>query len=523
MQKIDLNDIRILLNAYIKKSSIIGNFFDTYESTGQVLSTTSTLAPLIVNSNTVVTNLNADTLDGYHASDIISIGGDHGTLAGLGDDDHVIYPLCDGSRGFSAPVGGSSPIISQHLATKQYVDDAIVISGAVPADHGLLLGLIDDDHPQYTLASGARAFLGAVAGIDPTLSNQLATKNYVDTIVATSGAMLSDHGGLSGLTDDDHPQYTLTNGMRVVTGTQIFEDCVIVSGSVTGIYTNIIDTTSNVNFGGGPRINPIGIWFGAGSYPGTGGDNTPLKIIGSGIFDDDLRIHGNSYVENNQTINGDISVMGTVTGATTFDTMPIFDYSATSGYVVSSNDSLGTTMWTQQTLDISISAASMMGTDTDGAGDASNLPERIEIAPSGMNIDFMAFDGGTNENAFFTLSLPYGWDEGAVTFRTKWSVAAGSAGDTVIWQLKGVALEDGDDLTTPPFCTPTEITDSVINTDRMHISPKSGDMILGGNPVRGDSCHFILTRDAANDTHATDARLHELILTFNRRSPTDGV
>lgn len=59
---------------------------------------------------------------------------------------------------------------------------------AITTDHGSLSGLGDDDHPQYSLASGARAFTGPVGGIDPTLSTQLTTKNYVDTqIAAVSG------------------------------------------------------------------------------------------------------------------------------------------------------------------------------------------------------------------------------------------------------------------------------------------------------------------------------------------------
>lgn len=47
-------------------------------------------------------------------------------------------------------------------------------------DHGKLTGLNDDDHPQYTLANGTRAFTSTVSGIYPTLDNHLATKKYAD-------------------------------------------------------------------------------------------------------------------------------------------------------------------------------------------------------------------------------------------------------------------------------------------------------------------------------------------------------
>lgn len=50
-------------------------------------------------------------------------------------------------------------------------------------DHGTLIGLGDDDHVQYIKADGTRAFTGAVVGVDPTLPTHLATKNYVDSRV----------------------------------------------------------------------------------------------------------------------------------------------------------------------------------------------------------------------------------------------------------------------------------------------------------------------------------------------------
>lgn len=47
---------------------------------------------------------------------------DHGTLAGLTDDDHAQYSRADGTRSFTAPVGGVTPTAGAHLATKAYTD-----------------------------------------------------------------------------------------------------------------------------------------------------------------------------------------------------------------------------------------------------------------------------------------------------------------------------------------------------------------------------------------------------------------
>ena len=51
---------------------------------------------------------------------------DHGSLSGLTDDDHSQYSLVDGSRAFSGTVSGVTPTASAHLATKEYVDSKII-------------------------------------------------------------------------------------------------------------------------------------------------------------------------------------------------------------------------------------------------------------------------------------------------------------------------------------------------------------------------------------------------------------
>jgi hypothetical protein len=55
--------------------------------------------------------------------------------------------------------------------------------------HSTLAGLNSDDHHQYILVDGTRAFTGTVSGVLPTLNSHLATKEYVDPtlrVVTTS-------------------------------------------------------------------------------------------------------------------------------------------------------------------------------------------------------------------------------------------------------------------------------------------------------------------------------------------------
>src|SRR5689334_19455498 len=63
-------------------------------------------------------------------------------------------------------------------------------NGAMASDHGFLSGLADDDHPQY---------FNIVRG----------DARYALTGHTHSAAEVgvSDHGALTGLSDDDHPQY----------------------------------------------------------------------------------------------------------------------------------------------------------------------------------------------------------------------------------------------------------------------------------------------------------------------------
>lgn len=82
--------------------------------------------------------------------------------------------------------GLADPINSQDAATRAYVLANVV------SDHGGLTGLGDDDHTQYYNATRH-------------------TKAIHDTLGL-------DHGSLSGLSDDDHTQYLRTDGLRTMTG-----------------------------------------------------------------------------------------------------------------------------------------------------------------------------------------------------------------------------------------------------------------------------------------------------------------
>lgn len=116
-------------------------------------------------------------------------GTDHGTLTGLGDDDHTQYVLADGTRSFTGTLllGGNSIEVTELGADpttpstghwKLYFksgglyhrDDAgtvtLVAAPGGGADHGSLTGLADNDHPQYLLRQPAANYVLNDAGSD---------------------------------------------------------------------------------------------------------------------------------------------------------------------------------------------------------------------------------------------------------------------------------------------------------------------------------------------------------------------
>ena len=98
-------------------------------------------------------------------------------------------------------ISGVNPTQDYHLTTKWYVDDEIAtLSGSIILDHGNLTGLLDDDHPQYVPTNASRGFTATVSGIDPTLGYHLATKAYVDTLSGTGEVnTASNLGGGTGI------------------------------------------------------------------------------------------------------------------------------------------------------------------------------------------------------------------------------------------------------------------------------------------------------------------------------------
>lgn len=167
-------------------------------------------------------------------------------------------------------------------------------------------------------------------------------------------------------------------------------------------------------------------------------------------------------------------------------------------------------------VEVVIPAGAMRPTATAGAGAVADA----ETSTNKNNYTYIPFDAATEENAFFVYSLPSGWDEGTITFRFKWTNAAGLAAETVVLGLKCVAISDGDPLDVA-WGSEVTVTDTFLAQEDNHISDESTAVTVGGTPVEGDLVLFNVARKTGSDDLTGDMRLMEVIVTFVRESSTD--
>ena len=138
---------------------------------------------------------------------------------------------------------------------------------------------------------------------------------------------------------------------------------------------------------------------------------------------------------------------------------------------------------------------------------------QVESNTNDVNVKVLDFDGaGTaKEYAEFGIQSPSYWDASTVTVQVIWYASAGSG--TVNWEVQGLSLRDDDALDTA-YGTAVEITDTLLATGDVHISPESSAMTIAGTLVAGNWLQFKIARDPANDTNTSDARLMGVRIRF---------
>jgi hypothetical protein len=118
---------------------------------------------------------------------------DHGTIQGLGDDDHTQYIK------HSLATAVNDFLVASGVGT--FVKKTLAETGAIleaDLDHGNIQGLADDDHAAYPLVTNFEADRATLV------------TNWTDLTDAGATTLHKhDHGGQDGLGDNDHTQYIL--------------------------------------------------------------------------------------------------------------------------------------------------------------------------------------------------------------------------------------------------------------------------------------------------------------------------
>jgi len=243
-------------------------------------------------------------------------------------DDHTHYMLADGTREFTGNV-------TLDKTTPRFaVDDdggtdvggyQIISGGALKAEWKRVTSA---DYTQITSGHVDNAISMANKRIidvkDPSAAQDVATKNYVDTNA------VSDHGALTGLTDDDHTQYSLADGTRSFTGavtittggidvtgdSDIAGDLEVKSAANTGNLTVTNDHatfSSSAGFARAARTanSAYALFSTQSDYDGTPDTQHSLRGDGEGLCDGSWTGGGADYAEAFEAANGEAMAHGT--------------------------------------------------------------------------------------------------------------------------------------------------------------------------------------------------------------------
>jgi hypothetical protein len=149
-----------------------------------------------------------------------------------------------------------------------------------------------------------------------------------------------------------------------------------------------------------------------------------------------------------------------------------------------------------------ISAASLFPSTTNGCA----APARNEYATNDVDLYSADFDQTSIEYAQFTYWMPANWNASTVTFAVAWTASAGTAAQTVEWNLEARAYAN-DDAIDQAWGTAVEVSDALLATNDMHYTSTSSAVTIAGTPSAGELVQFRVWRDATNDTLAADAKL----------------
>jgi hypothetical protein len=179
------------------------------------------------------------------------------------------------------------------------VDFIGVVNGVIFVDigfkisHGNLNDLLNDDHTQYSLADGTRAFTGVVSGVTPTADAHLVTKGYVDGIINVQTGSITTTDGIATplMTISTSTNETLFVTARVTAFGSFFRAA---GYEIKGVFKNVTGTLSQV----GSTL----VVMEREDYPPYGGvsfgiTGTNIIVYVQGVISNTIEWNGRVYID----------------------------------------------------------------------------------------------------------------------------------------------------------------------------------------------------------------------------------
>lgn len=430
-----------------------------------------------------------------------------------GGSDLTLYPLVDGSRGFTGVVPGILPTASNHLATKEYVDSAIAfITEYFFNDTASDIGGIYSKMLDTPTGEGESTFTtaGLGQGDDQALEN-FATDAAIPGLAVLEAGIYGGHIHAE-VTVGNKPTkihfeiYSRTDPGGVETLVATSEESAFITGKVeVDLHATL---ASDVTIATTDRI--IVKWL--ANVDATGGDVT-VVLYAEGTTGSHLEVPLSTDVLNQvfvrqdgtKAMTGDLNLDGNNldnVGVAFLKEQAEADADVAGSGQVWVNTATPNELWftgddgidqplTVPKRSFQFNASSLFPNITDGCDDA----VQRETTTHKKNYVTRAF--AVNELGTIDLDLPPNYDGGTVTWWYKFIVPTGaSAGDTVIFGLRGSSTKDDESLDAAPGAQVT-ITYTLPNPTAavdVAVSAESSALTIAGTPVGGDAVTWEVER-----------------------------
>lgn len=383
------------------------------------------------------------------------------------------------------------------------------------------------------LASGA-----SVTSIDITTAadsdTALVTSQGINEAITTAVSAI-DHESLSGLADNDHPQYALLTGPTFtgnVTVEKASPSLILYdtdgSGNCTVAYANGVGAAMGPNVSGDSFILTSGT---------AGGGSGAVNLTLSGDTGSELATFAGDVVATGAevTLHSLAGGYGYVTqkdltGALEFGLrmqstgQTILNSSSGAGLVLSNNAVSMLSFDSSQNAtfanDVEVGGDLTLGLsgvnktwshyiDAMGFGNvnANTLVEGEAFAGGDTYLNYYGFPEDNNHGIGGSFSLPSDYDGSSLSFTIYWTAGTGaSVGETVRWAINVGAFEDGDDLTVVNS-GPNTPTPTLTGVDELQMTVMTS--FTPTNAVEGKDFITIYVRRLGGiyDTLAVDAKL----------------